>query len=77
MADNVSYTPDDMIGAVHRQTVQLAQYLQMPINEINPGVALDHVVRMHAWLSRLNEIYIQMGQQSGRGDGDGAGATKQ
>lgn len=76
MAD-VSYTPDDMIGAVHRQTVQLAQYLQQPINEINPGIALEHVVRMHSWLSRLNEIYIQMGQRSQDGDDARGSATKQ
>ncbi len=75
MADNVSYTPDDMIGALHRQTVQLAQYLQLPISEINPGIALGHVERMHAWLSRLNEIYIQMGQQQGHGTEERA--TKQ
>lgn len=76
MAD-VGYTPDDMVGAIHRQTVQLAAYLNQPLSEINPAVALDHVVKMHAWLTKLNDLYLQQ-SGPGRGQDDGrASATKQ
>lgn len=75
MAD-VSFTPDDMVGALHRQTIQLASYLNQPIGEINPAIALDHVVKMHAWLSKLNELYLRASQQAQQEDGR-ASATKQ
>lgn len=73
----MKYTPDDMIGALHRQTVQLAQYLSQPISEINPGIALEHVVRMHAWLSELNDLYLRSTQANGQGDDTRSSATKQ
>lgn len=74
----VSFTPDDIVGALHRQSVQLATYLNQPLGEINPAVALDHLVRMHGWLSKLNDIFMQSRQHAGNGGSDErATATKQ
>lgn len=72
---DVNFTPDDLVGAIHRQTVQLAAYLNQPLSEINPAVALDHIIRMHSWLTKLNDIYLQATQQRGQAGGDDRATT--
>lgn len=59
MSDSTfTLSPDDLVGAVQRQTGYLASYLQQPISEINPGLALEHLDRMRAFMAKLNEFYL-------------------
>ena len=72
MADSISLTPSDIVGAIQRGLTELHTYLQQPPASIDVGACVTHLGQMIERLETLAEMQGVLRQHQAAANGNGA-----
>ena len=74
MADSISLTPSDILGAIQRGLRELDVYLQQPVIAVDVGASVTHLNQMIERLGVLAEMQGAMRKSQAAANSNGTDA---